>query len=55
MCIDCHVLHFKKVPGLKFKFNSQCISEIDFIIIIKISTQVINSSSKFWQKKKEII
>jgi len=32
----------QKVAGLKFKFDSQRTSEIDFIIIIKILTQVIN-------------
>jgi len=36
-----------KVAGLKFKFNSQCTSEIDFIIIIKVLTQLINIFSKF--------
>jgi len=41
-----------KVAGLKFKFNSQCTSEIDFIIIIKVLTQLINIFSKFWQKKR---
>jgi hypothetical protein len=50
------VSHFSllEVASLKFKFNSQNISEFDFIKIIEISTQVTSIFSKFQQNKKLI-